>query len=82
MQDLYDRQLPGLRFDPARAATEQFVTPQMTCFWKLVLVAVKIWLLWQRPGHRGFIGAEPFINGVASLVRHRQSGPSEYSYLG
>ena len=74
MQDLYDRNLPGLRFDPARQAPEQFDTTPDDLFLEIGfgggenLAAMAS----SRP-HHGFIGAEPFINGVASLVRHIDS---------
>jgi len=71
VQDLYDRQLPNLRFDPERAAIDQFATSPEDMFLEIGfgggenLAAMAA----ARP-HHGFIGAEPFINGVASLVRH------------
>ena len=43
---------------------------QRICFWKSASAEAKIWPQWQRRPHHAFIGAEPFINGVASLVRH------------
>ena len=71
MQGLLDRQLPLLRYDPAKAPAAQFDPQPEDIFLEIGfgggenLAAVAA----ARPTD-GFIGAEPFINGVASLLRH------------
>lgn len=75
MREMLETRLPQLRFDPDRPAAIQFAdmpggTPQ-DLFLEIGfgggenLAAIAA----ARP-EAGFIGAEPFINGVASLVRH------------
>ena len=75
MREMLETRLPALRFDPGRPAAIQFAdmageTPQ-DLFLEIGfgggenLAAIAA----ARP-EAGFIGAEPFINGVASLVRH------------
>ena len=68
MQGLMAEQLPGLRYDPARPVTAQFEGPVEDTFLEIGfgggenLAAMAA----ARP-EAGFIGAEPFVNGVASL---------------
>ena len=75
MRELLETRLPEIRFDPGRPAAAQFAdlpagTPD-DLFLEIGfgggenLAAIAA----ARP-EAGFIGAEPFINGVASLVRH------------
>ena len=74
MQGLMAEQLPGLRYDPARPVTAQFEGPVEDTFLEIGfgggenLAAMAA----ARP-EAGFIGAEPFVNGVASLLRHIQA---------
>jgi len=75
MRDMLETRLPALRFDPARTVASQFAdaagkAPEQMFLEigfgggeNLAAIATA------RP-EAGFIGAEPFINGVASLVRH------------
>ena len=71
MQQLMDTRLPELRFDPASPPVSQFEGTPSDLFLEIGfgggenLAAVAA----ARP-KAGFIGAEPFINGVASLLRH------------
>jgi len=71
MQGLLDGRLPTLRYDPAAAPVVQFSHSPDDIFLEIGfgggenLAAVAA----ARPD-AGFIGAEPFINGVASLLRH------------
>lgn len=71
MQGLLDEQLPRLRYQPARQPGAQFDQHPDDVFLEIGfgggenLAAVAA----ARP-EAGFIGAEPFINGVASLLRH------------
>lgn len=71
IQDLYDQNLPELRFDPSREAVTQFDVPPQDMFLEIGFGGGEnlASMAAHRPQH-GFIGAEPFINGVASLVRH------------
>ena len=71
MQQLLDTRLPKLRLDPAASPASQFNGAPEDLFLEIGfgggenLAAVAA----ARPD-AGFIGAEPFINGVASLLRH------------
>lgn len=71
MQGLLEEQLPLLRYDPAKTPVAQFHRYPEDIFLEIGfgggenLAAVAA----ANPDS-GFIGAEPFINGVASLVRH------------
>lgn len=71
MQGLLDEQLPKLRYDPADSPAAQFGNRPADIFLEIGfgggenLAAVAA----ARPD-AGFIGAEPFVNGVASLLRH------------
>lgn len=71
MQALLDGQLPMLRYDPAKTPVAQLDRQPDDIFLEIGfgggenLAAVAA----ARPD-AGFIGAEPFINGVASLLRH------------
>ena len=71
MRETLTERLPGLRFDPQRPARAQFAGAPQDLFLEIGfgggenLAAIAA----ARP-EAGFIGAEPFINGVASLVRH------------
>lgn len=71
MQRLLDERLPSLRYDPAKAPVVQFGHSPDDIFLEIGfgggenLAAVAA----SRPD-AGFVGAEPFINGVASLLRH------------
>ena len=71
MQGLLDERLPTLRYDPAKAPAAQFAPQPEDTFLEIGfgggenLAAVAA----ARPD-AGFVGAEPFINGVASLLRH------------
>lgn len=77
MQGLMERQLPALRLDPQQSLAAQFDRPE-----RGGASAQDIYLeigfgggenlaamAAARPSDR-FIGAEPFVNGVASLLRH------------
>lgn len=71
MQGLLDARLPALRYDPAQTPLAQWADQPDDIFLEIGfgggenLAAVAA----VRP-EAGFIGAEPFINGVASLLRH------------
>ena len=71
MRDLLEKRLPELRFRPEHPAQPQFEGAPEDLFLEIGfgggenLVAIAAC----RPD-AAFIGAEPFINGVASLVRH------------
>lgn len=71
MQGLLDAQLPQLRYEPAKQPDAQFDQRPDDVFLEIGfgggenLAAIAA----ARPD-AGFIGAEPFINGVASLLRH------------
>jgi len=71
MQGLLELQLPRLRYEPAKQPAAQFEGRPDDVFLEIGfgggenLAAVAA----ARP-QAGFIGAEPFINGVASLLRH------------
>ena len=71
MRDLLEQRLPELRFSPEHPAQPQFEGAPEDIFLEIGfgggenLVAIAAC----RPD-AAFIGAEPFINGVASLVRH------------
>jgi len=71
MAALLEARLPVLRYDPGRAPASQFAGAPQDLFLEIGfgggenLSAMAA----ARPD-AGFIGAEPFVNGVASLVRH------------
>ena len=71
MRDLLEQRLPELRFRPDHPAQPQFDGAPEDLFLEIGfgggenLVAIAA----SRPD-AAFLGAEPFINGVASLVRH------------
>ena len=71
MREMLERRLPELRFRPESPAEAQFDGAPRDMFLEIGfgggenLAAIAA----ARP-EAGFIGAEPFINGVASLVRH------------
>ena len=71
MQRLLDERLDGLRFDAALPLAAQFAHGPTELFLEIGfgggenLAAMAM----ARP-EAGFLGAEPFVNGVASLIRH------------
>lgn len=79
MREMLETRLPALRFDPDRDPVSQFADTMAgrpeDLFLEIGfgggenLAAIAA----ARP-EAGFIGAEPFINGVASLVRHVEQG--------
>ena len=75
MQQLLDTRLPELRLDPAASPASQFNWAPENLFLEIGfgggenLAAIAA----ARPD-AGFIGAEPFVNGVASLLRHIEDG--------
>ena len=75
MQELMAQRLPELRFRPDMPAPGQFAGAPEDIFLEIGfgggenLAAIAA----SNPD-AGFIGAEPFINGVASLVRHVEAG--------
>ena len=75
MQQLLDTRLPVLRLDPDSPPATQFDGAPDDLFLEIGfgggenLAAIAA----ARP-EAGFIGAEPFINGVASLLRHIEEG--------
>ena len=73
MQGLLADKLPTVRFDLAKPVAEQFAAPCADMFLEIGFGGGEhiAGLATQRPD-AGFIGAEPFINGVASLLRHMQ----------
>jgi len=73
MQGLLADKLPKVRFDLAQSAAHQFTTSYNDIFLEIGFGGGEhiAGLAKQRPD-AGFIGAEPFINGVASLLRHMQ----------
>jgi len=70
MQRLLDEALPDLTFDPASALQRQFGR-SADCFLEIGFGGGEhlAGLAAMRP-QDDFIGAEPFVNGVASLLRH------------
>lgn len=73
MQRLLAENLSEVRFDLERPVAEQFSSPCEDVFLEIGFGGGEhiAGLAKQRPD-AGFIGAEPFINGVASLLRHMQ----------
>lgn len=75
MQQLLDTRLPQLRLDPVASPASQFDGAPDDLFLEIGfgggenLAAIAA----ARP-KAGFIGAEPFVNGVASLLRHIEDG--------
>ena len=75
MQQLLDTRLPELRLDPTVSPASQFNGALEDLFLEIGfgggenLAAIAA----ARPD-AGFIGAEPFVNGVASLLRHIEDG--------
>ena len=75
MQRLLDTRLPELRLDPGASPASQFDGAPDDLFLEIGfgggenLAAIAA----ARP-EAGFIGAEPFVNGVASLLRHIEDG--------
>ena len=75
MQQLLDTRLPKLRLDPGASPASQFDVEPDDLFLEIGfgggenLAAIAA----ARP-EAGFIGAEPFVNGVASLLRHIEDG--------
>ena len=72
MKRLLDEDLPQFTFDPARLIDDQFGR-KADCFLEIGFGGGEhlAGLAATMPGS-DFIGAEPFINGVASLLRHIQ----------
>ena len=74
MQALLADKLPALRFDPEQAVAEQFANTTNLA----ADLALEIGFgggehlagLAEANPTTNFIGAEPFVNGVASLLRH------------
>ena len=77
MQALLADQLPAMRFDPTQAVDEQFAnTPDFVTDLALEIgfgCGEHLAGLAQANPTTNFIGAEPFVNGVASLLRHIQT---------
>lgn len=73
MQGLLADKLPDVRFDLEQPIAQQFASPCDDIFLEIGFGGGEhiAGLATQRPD-AGFIGAEPFINGVASLLRHMQ----------
>ncbi len=71
MQQLLDEVLPEVRLQPDRPAVEQFSHHPEDIFLEIGFGGGEhlAGVAQNRP-EAGFIGAEPFINGVASLLRH------------
>jgi tRNA (guanine-N7-)-methyltransferase len=71
MQGLMETMLPGLRLDPHQPLTGQFGTAERDIFLEIGFGGGEnlAAMAGARPAD-GFIGAEPFVNGVASLLRH------------
>jgi tRNA (guanine-N7-)-methyltransferase len=78
MQTLLATKLPAMRFDLDQPVAEQFSAPCDDIFLEIGFGGGEhiAGLARQRPD-AGFIGAEPFINGVASLLRHIQDDAIE-----
>ena len=78
MQGLLAHKLPAVRFDLAKPVADQFAAPCADVFLEIGFGGGEhiSGLATQRPD-AGFIGAEPFINGVASLLRHMQDDDIE-----
>lgn len=74
MQQLLDETLPTVRFDPAVPAADQFAHAPQDLFLEIGFGGGEhlAGLAAMQP-EAGFIGAEPFVNGVASLLRHMQT---------
>jgi len=70
LRRLVDDNLPSLRFDPATAPSDQFANAPSDLFLEIGFGGGEhlAGLAAARPD-AGFIGAEPFLNGVATLVR-------------
>ena len=85
MQALLADQLPALRFDPTQAVAEQFANTTNLATNMATDLAADLALeigfgggehlagLAEANPTINFIGAEPFVNGVASLLRHMQT---------
>ena len=71
LQTLLAANLPQLRFDPAKSPQRQFTNAPRDMFLEIGFGGGEhlAGLAAARP-EAGFIGAEPFINGVATLLRH------------
>ena len=71
LQTLLAENLPQLRFDPAKSPQRQFTNAPRDMFLEIGFGGGEhlAGLAAARP-ESGFIGAEPFINGVATLLRH------------
>lgn len=71
MRDLLEKRLPELRFRPEHPAQPQFEGAPEDLFLEIGFGGGEnlVSIATSRPD-AAFIGAEPFINGVASLVRH------------
>ena len=71
LQTLLAENLPPLRFDPAKSPQRQFTNVPRDMFLEIGFGGGEhlVGLAAARP-EAGFIGAEPFINGVATLLRH------------
>ena len=72
-QQLLDRTLPGLRLDlaaPAPRALESLFPAPVREVWLEIGFGAGEHLAWQAGAHPdvGFIGCEPFVNGVAKLL--------------
>ena len=78
MQTLLAEKLPEVRFDLERPAAAQFSSACEDVFLEIGFGGGEhiAGLATQRQD-AGFIGAEPFINGVASLLRHMQDDAIE-----
>ena len=78
MQGLLADKLPMVRFDLEQPLADQFATAYADVFLEIGFGGGEhiAGLAKQRPD-AGFIGAEPFINGVASLLRHMQDDDIE-----
>ena len=73
MQALLADKLPALRFDPKRAVAEQFANPADLALEIGFGGGEHLAGLAEANPTINFIGAEPFVNGVASLLRHIQT---------
>jgi tRNA (guanine-N7-)-methyltransferase len=71
LQTLLAENLPQLRFDPAKSPQRQFANAPRDMFLEIGFGGGEhLAGLAAARREAGFIGAEPFINGVATLLRH------------
>ena len=75
MQQILDTRLPELRLDPGASPASQFDGAPNNLFLEIGFGGGEnLAAIAAAHPEAGFIGAEPFVNGVASLLRHIEDG--------